>query len=274
MKRSLSLDLYGIDTQHDPGFVVDRPGPRQEWIIMCFRTPFLVRTDHGLEIGQPGDCVVHDASYSEWHTALPGASEGFRNDWLHLRVEGVREQASRFKIQLNRRIPTGFASFLSDHLRIIADEDRRRSAFWQERIGLELETILLRIGRAQETHSSGAIFSSSERSHLEQFTQIRSSMLDRFFEHWSLKTLATMAAMSPNRFSVLYTLFFKISPIEELIQHRLRQSCTMLVYSGLNLEGIAEACGFIDAPYFSRVFKQRMGCSPGAYRKMGAPRPV
>jgi AraC-like DNA-binding protein len=274
MKQALRLLLYGIDTPHDRGYAVDRPGPRQEWIILCFRTPFMIRTDVGLETGQPGDCIVHDASYSEWHTALPGASEGFRNDWLHLRVEGVREQASRFKIQLNRRIPTGFASFLSDHLRIIADEDRRRSAFWQERIGLELETILLRIGRAQETHSSGAILSGSERAHLEQFTQIRSSMLDRFFEHWSLKNLAVMAAMSPNRFSVLYTLFFKISPIEELIQHRLKQSCTMLVYSDSNLEGIAEACGFTDAPYFSRVFKQRMGCYPGAYRKMGAPPPV
>jgi AraC-like DNA-binding protein len=274
MKRPLNLLLYGIDTPHDRGYVVDRPGPRQEWIVLCFRTPFLIRTDHGLETGQPGDCVVHDAAYSEWHTALPGASEGFRNDWLHLRVEGVREQASRFKIQLNRRIPTGFASFLSDHLRIIADEDRRRGAFWQERIGLELETILLRLGRAQESHSSGAILSGSERAHLEQFTPIRSTMLDHFSQPWNLKTLAVMAAMSPNRFSVLYTLFFKISPIEELIQHRLQQSCTMLVYSDSNLEDIAEACGFTDAPYFSRVFKQRMGCPPGAYRTMGTPRPL
>jgi AraC-like DNA-binding protein len=274
MKHALRLLLYGIDTPHDRGYVVDRPGPRQEWIVLCFHTPFSIRTDQGLETGQPGDCVVHDASYSEWHTALPGASEGFRNDWLHLGIEGVREQANRFKIQLNRRIPTGFTSFLSDHLRVIADEDRRRSAFWQERIGLELETILLRIGRAQETHTSGAILSSSERAHLEQFTVIRSSMLDHFSEPWNLETLANMGAMSLNRFSVLYTLFFKISPIEELIQHRLKQSCTMLVYSDGNLEAIAEACGFTDAPYFSRVFKQRMGCSPGAYRKMGAPRPA
>jgi AraC-like DNA-binding protein len=270
--KPLSLILYGIDTPHDPGYVVDRPGPRQEWIILCFRTPFQIRTERGLEIGQPGDCVVHDANYSEWHTALPGASEGFRNDWLHLRVEGVREQANRFKIQLNRRIPTGFTSFLGDHLRTIADEDRRRNAFWQERIAVELETILLRIGRAQDIHTSGAILSGSERAHLEQFTPIRSTMLDHFSEPWSLKTLAATAKMSPNRFSVLYSLFFKISPIEELIQHRLQQSCTMLVYSDSNLDTIAEACGFMDAPYFSRVFKQRMGCSPGVYRKMGAPR--
>ena len=274
MKQPLSLLLYGIDTPHDPGYVVDRPGPRQEWIILCFRTPFLIRTDDGLETGQPGDCVVHDAAYSEWHTALPGATEGFRNDWLHLRVEGMRAASKRFGIQLNRRIPTGFGSFLSDHLRVIADEDRHRNAFWQQRIALELETVLLRIGRAQDRHNAGAILSGSERAHLEQFTLIRSRMLDRCSEPWNLNALAASVKMSPNRFSVLYSLFFKISPIEELIQYRFRKSCTMLIYSEGNLEDIAEACGFTDAPYFSRVFKRRMGCTPGTYRKMGAPRLV
>ena len=51
MKQALRLLLYGIDTPHDRGYVVDRPGPRQEWIILCFRTPFQIRTDHGLETG-------------------------------------------------------------------------------------------------------------------------------------------------------------------------------------------------------------------------------
>jgi AraC-like DNA-binding protein len=272
VERPLSLLLYGADTAHDPGFIVDRPGPRQDWIILCFRTPFLINTENGLETGQPGDCVVHDADYSEWHTTLPGEAEGFRNDWLHVGIKGMRERTTRLSIPLNRRIPTGFPSFLGEHLQVIADEDRRREAFWQERIGVELEKVLLRIGRARANHSTGLTLSASERLHFERFTVIRSSMLDRFFEPWSVKTLAAMANTSPNRFSVLYSMFFKISPIEELMQHRLKQSCTMLVYSDNTLDAIAEACGFTDASYFSRVFKQRMGCNPGAYRKMGTPR--
>ncbi len=271
MEKQLSLLLYGTDTGHDPGFVVDRPGPRQEWIILCFRTPFLMVTDSGLEIGQPGDCVVHDADYSEWHTTLPGETEGFRNDWLHVGIEGMQALTSRFGIPLNRRIPTGFPSFLGEHLRVIFEEDRRREAFWFERIGIELEKVLLRIGRAQQSHSDGAVLSATQRSHLSRFAAIRSSMLDRFDEPWSVEKLSEMAQVSPNRFSVLYSLFFKISPIEELIRHRLKQSCTMLVYSDSNLDVIAEACGFTDASYFSRVFKLRMGCNPGAYRKMGVP---
>ena len=271
VESPLSLLLYGSDTPHDPRFVVDRPGPRNDWVILCFRTPFLIRTDNGLETGQPGDCIIHDPNYSEWHTTLPGEQAGFRNDWLHLAESGMEERIRRFKIPLNQRIPSGFAAFLSEHLHLIADEDRRREAFWQQRIGIEIEKILLRIGRAQENHSAGEILSLSERSHLSHLRAIRSTMLDRFRAPWNITTLAAMAHLSPNRFSVLYSYFFKVSPIEELIQHRLKHSCMMLVYSDNTLQTIAEVCGFTDAAYFSRVFKHRMGCNPGAYRKLSVP---
>jgi AraC-like DNA-binding protein len=268
LRSSLRLLLYGSDTPHDPKFVVDRPGPRNDWVILCFRTPFLIRTPNGLETGHAGDCLIHDPNYPEWHTTLPNQKEGFRNDWIHVADSGVQERIRCFQIPLNQRIPTGFGSFLAEHLRVIADEDRRREAFWQHRIGLELEQVLLRLGRAQETYSVGEVSSAAERAHLAQFRLIRSTMLDRYDELWNIKVLAETAHLSSNRFSVLYTNFFKVSPIEELIQHRLRHSCTMLIYSDATLETIAESCGFTDAAYFSRIFKRRMGCSPGAYRKL------
>ena len=268
LSSSPSLLLYGSDTPHDRNFIVDRPGPRNDWVILCFRTPFLMRTESGLETGEPGDCIIHDPTYREWHTTLPGEKEGFRNDWLHVANKGMKELTQRFNIPLNRRIPTGFGAFLSEHLHVITHEDRHRETFWQERIGLELEKALLRLGRAQETYHAEKTLSATEQIHLAHFRVIRSTLLDRFNETWNVKTLADMAYMSPNRFAVLYSTFFKTSPIEELIQHRLKQSCTMLVYSEATLETIAENCGFTDAAYFSRVFKQRMGCSPGAYRKL------
>ena len=271
MRKPLRLLLYGTDTPHDPEFVVNRPAPRQDWIVLCFRTPFLLKTKTGLELGNPGDCVVHDANFSEWHTTLEGSIQGFRNDWLHIGAHGMKEVTNRYGVPLNQRIPTGFSAFLNDNLRNIATEDHRREQFWDERIGIELETIFLRIGRAWANHNAGETLTSTERSHFEHFKVIRSTMLEHFQQPWTVQSLATLADMSANRFSVLYALFFKISPIEELIQHRLKQSCMMLVSSDNNLEEIADACGFTDASYFSRVFKQRMGCNPGAYRTMGAP---
>ncbi len=271
LQVSPQLLLYGLDTPHDSKFVVDRPGPRNDWVILCFRTPFLMRTADGLETGQPGDCIIHDPNYSEWHTTLPSEKEGFRNDWLHIGKSGMKELIEQFEIPLNRRIQTGLASFLSENLRVIADEDRRHEAFWQERIRIEVEKILLRLGRAQQNYTASEILSVAEQAHLIRFKMLRTTMLEHFREPWNIATLADQAYLSLNRFSVLYSKFFKISPIEELLRHRIQHSCTMLIYSDDTLESIAEACGFTDAAYFSRVFKKRMGCNPGAYRKLSIP---
>jgi AraC-like DNA-binding protein len=269
MQKPINALLYGIDTPHDLGFIANRPKPRPDWVILCFRTPFLIQTKQALEMGEIGDCIVHDANFSEWHTTLSGESQGFRNDWLHVSTQGMKELSAHYQIPLNQRIPTGLGAFLSDHLRVIANEERRQELFWQERISLEIQTLLLKMGRAWAHHQLGEDLSGTERNHRNQLGNIRSMMLDRFDEPWTVSALAALAEISPNRFSVLYKHFFKISPIEELIQHRLKQSCTLLIYSDTNLEGIAEACGFTDASYFSRVFKQRIGCNPGAYRTIG-----
>jgi AraC family transcriptional activator of pobA len=39
-----------------------------------------------------------------------------------------------------------------------------------------------------------------------------------------------------------------------------------LLYTGMSVGLIAEACGFPDPAYFSRFFTQRTGESPTAYR--------
>ena len=268
LQVSPQLLLYGLDTPHDPKFVVERPGPRNDWVILCFRTPFLMRTADGLETGQPGDCIIHDPDFPEWHTTLAGEKEGFRNDWLHIGKSGMKGLVQQFEIPVNRRMPTGSASFLSENLRVIADEDRRREAFWQERIRIEIKKISLRLGRVQQNYNAAEILSVAEQAHFIRFKIIRTRMLEHFREPWDIVTLADQAYLSPNRFSVLYAKFFKISPIEELLRHRIQHSRTMLIYSDDILESIAEACGFTDAAYFSRVFKKRMGCNPGAYRKL------
>ena len=173
----------------------------------------------------------------------------------------------QYGVPLNARIPTGSPSFLTDHRHTITLEERRREAHWPDRASLELETVLLRLGRA---HRMGQRLSATERAHLATFASLRSTMLDRYPEAWNVRDLAA-AHVSAARFSVLYACFFKVSPTEELIQQRIKQACGMLTYSRDSLEVIATACGFTDAPHFSRMFKQRLGCTPGPYRKMGAP---
>ncbi|HEY0686989.1 MAG TPA: helix-turn-helix domain-containing protein [Steroidobacter sp.] len=56
------------------------------------------------------------------------------------------------------------------------------------------------------------------------------------------------------------------SPLALLNARRLLEAKRTLLYTGMSVGMIAEACGFPDPAYFSRFFAQRTGLSPMAYR--------
>lgn len=58
-----------------------------------------------------------------------------------------------------------------------------------------------------------------------------------------------------------------ISPQQFVMQKRLDAACLALSEEGMSLDEIAVSCGLRDKSYFSRVFKQKYGISPGSYRR-------
>jgi transcriptional regulator GlxA family with amidase domain len=50
---------------------------------------------------------------------------------------------------------------------------------------------------------------------------------------------------------------------------RVEKAAMMLAETGLPLIQIAEACGFENPSWFSRIFKLYAGISPGKYREKG-----
>ena len=70
--------------------------------------------------------------------------------------------------------------------------------------------------------------------------------------------------------SVLERRFAKIlgrSPNEEILRVKLERACRLLEESDLSLAEVAEKCGFEHAEYFSRLFKKKLGPTPGEFRK-------
>ena len=57
------------------------------------------------------------------------------------------------------------------------------------------------------------------------------------------------------------------SIIDHLIERRIDEAKKLLSSPDLSLSKISELCGFADYNYFCRVFKKRVGVTPGAYRK-------
>lgn len=92
-----------------------------------------------------------------------------------------------------------------------------------------------------------------------------------FREQIYLEQLAGIAAMSKNSLLRNFRRIMHCSPMDYLLQHRLEQACRQLLGTTLRIKEIAAGCGFSDLTYFTRIFKKKMGCTPGAYRRGNPP---
>ncbi|MFJ3669325.1 helix-turn-helix domain-containing protein [Streptomyces sp. NPDC090106] len=82
----------------------------------------------------------------------------------------------------------------------------------------------------------------------------------------TVASLAAQVALSPSRLAHLYTGQAGVSPMRALREARLRHAARLLEATGLSVERVAAASGFASPFHFHRVFRERFGTTPGAYR--------
>lgn len=91
----------------------------------------------------------------------------------------------------------------------------------------------------------------------------------RLYYHLPLRVgeLARLAGMSPSHFARTFKHVMGTSPINWLRRERINQAKRRLTETGDAVKEIARQCGYADAFYFSRDFKQFTQCAPSEYRR-------
>jgi AraC-like DNA-binding protein len=78
--------------------------------------------------------------------------------------------------------------------------------------------------------------------------------------------LAAHCHYSEDHFARLFRQTIGQSPAQYVIERRVSRAAQLLLYSSATIEQIAARTGFPNRFYFTRVFTQRLGVSPAAYR--------
>lgn len=84
----------------------------------------------------------------------------------------------------------------------------------------------------------------------------------------SVNDMASWVNMSPSRFASAFRQTFGTPPYQYLLSLRIRHAEELLRSTSLNLDQIAEYCGFADAQHLSKMFRKIKSRSPGAVRSM------
>lgn len=111
----------------------------------------------------------------------------------------------------------------------------------------------------QEHHKKDA---EPNASYAEQAMQV----LEKSFAlPLTCQQVADEVGLSVSHLSQLFKKHYGISMIQALNEVRIRQAKTMIRSGIFTLQEVAQDCGFRNEYYFSRVFKQYTGTTPGKY---------
>ncbi|WP_205127092.1 AraC family transcriptional regulator [Paenibacillus ginsengarvi] len=86
------------------------------------------------------------------------------------------------------------------------------------------------------------------------------------FEELNLHRVASAYGLTPVQFSRRFTAAFKMTAHDYLTTLRLERACKLLQETALNLEDIAEKCGYRNGSYISRLFAKKLNTTPSAFR--------
>jgi AraC-like DNA-binding protein len=84
-------------------------------------------------------------------------------------------------------------------------------------------------------------------------------------EKIDFENFARQQGLSPNHFRKLFKDATNLSPVEYVNRLRITRACDYLQKSDLPVGDIAGIVGIYDSNYFTRIFKQIMGCTPKQY---------
>lgn len=70
-----------------------------------------------------------------------------------------------------------------------------------------------------------------------------------------------------NEIYSIFDKYFKRTPAKYIKEKRINKACELLETTNLKVSNIGESVGLFDYNYFSKIFKNEIGCSPREYRK-------
>lgn len=203
--------------------------------------------------GDPYELLIQEASPNK-EVAQSGSGDYFifcRGDWLDNWWQ-LKPKPQLINISLDETI-------LALWQRVVAEKRR----VWDELSEISdylLRSLCLALDRAIAVQSENPKGSTGLAYRIKYFVEQNATT------QFSLNDVAEYMDLSVSRIVHLFKATFGQSIIDYAIHVRLNIACERIQFTRMSLEQIAEASGFHNYSYFSRLFRARYNLSPSEYK--------
>ena len=256
--------MHVISVRHDwperAGFQIHRAKGRKDYTFLHFSTP-ITMVLHGQTVrARPGACIFFAPGTPQYFYA----TEPVIHNWIH--VDGaLKPLLEHYAIPTDQILYPSSTEDISPLFRLMELEFFSTGKHREELLEAYIREFLIRFARSLEGDGGSRTVSRTDRLKL---AGVRQKILSQPEKRWTVPQMAALAALSPSRFHALYKGAFGTSPMQDVIDAKMRYARSLLLTQPeLKLPEIAERLGYTDQYHFLRLFKASVGTTPGAYRR-------
>jgi len=206
------------------------------------------------EMDNPTQCtaLVVDPHYLE--QSLMRINESWKGSRLSMPQWSLDSQ------QLILKNNARFAGVSSKLLQVLSSSD----PFKEYQADLILKELVLILMRQQHLGKTQA--EAQQNSNAHALNAVMAYIQNNLQQDLKIEDLCRVAGMSKSSFYRAFADEFGLTPVQLLLEERLKHACQLLGEKELSVKEVAYASGFNDPNYFSRAFKKYKHCSPKEYR--------
>lgn len=112
----------------------------------------------------------------------------------------------------------------------------------------------------QETQDLSAL------KHMERLKKILSYLQEHYMEKLTLADISAQVNICPSECCRFFKKYMKESLFAYLLAFRIEKSLPLLSDPHLSITEISNQVGFASSSYYTKIFREQMGCSPSQYR--------
>ena len=252
--RFLTVNWTGFVRLPHP-FQTQMPRGRADYyLIYCVAGQMSVCTDGKTQSVMPGQAIIIPPRTPY---VVCGVQGGDYYYWLHFTGSDAGNFLARCDFQPGQVYTVGSNERIVRLYRELYREFLWRDQCFDDSCASYLINIVTELSRMRETERSNPS-SSQVMLSLSYFH----NHLDRPV---SVAELAEIEHFSPSRYRAVFRRCMGMSPSEYMTGVRMRHACELLATADLSVREVAEACGYADPLYFSRVFRAHVGVAPSRY---------